>query len=146
MKWVVWFLLGLGLLFGGGTYFAFTLSRNLVEHGKSAEGTVTQLIYGAKGASYPVVRFQTASGETYEEKGRIGSNPPEFKVNDKIKIFYNESNPKDWTPDSWLSLYFLPTLMGFFSAGLLIAGTITGIVSGRRAKGSNYISYSQRRL
>jgi hypothetical protein len=154
MKFVILFLTGMGMLFAGVSYFTFTSSRNLVEGGKIAEGTVTQLSYSISGSSsshsssgsyYPVVRFQTASGEMIEETSRFGSNPPEFKVQDKIRVLYKESDPKDWKVDSFWDLYFLPLMFGIFGGGLLIAATITAVVTRRGAKDANYISYSQRR-
>lgn len=138
------FLMVLGLLFGGATYFTFNSSRNLVEGGKAVEGTVTQVIRSGKGYC-PVVRFETASGQTVEEKTGVGSNPPEFKVQDKVRVYYNESNPKEWIVDSWLNLYFLPSLLGFFSAALLLAATITTAATSCGAKNSRRSSFSQQR-
>ncbi|MBY0550849.1 MAG: DUF3592 domain-containing protein [Candidatus Obscuribacterales bacterium] len=141
---VILFLAGLGLIFGSVSYFTFTCSRSLVEGGKAAEGTVTDLVHSK--AYTPVVRFQTESGETIEGQSQFGSNPPQFKVQDKVRVFYKESNPKEWTIDSWWDLYFLPVMFGAFSGALFLAAAITAAVSSRGAKALNYTSYSQQRL
>lgn len=144
IQFVILFLAGMGLIFGSVSYFTFTGARSLIESGKSAEGTVTALVQG-KGYT-PVVRFQTASGETIEGKSHFGSNPPQFKVQDKVRVFYKDSNPKEWTIDSWWDLYFLPVMFGSFAGGLFLAATIvTAVVTSRGTKDRNYVSYSQQR-
>ena len=145
IQFVILLLAGLGLIFGTVAFFTYSSSHSLVESGKSAEGTVIDLVHSK--AYTPVIRFQTASGETIEGQSHFGSNPPEFRVQDKVRVFYKEGNPKEWTIDSFWDLYFIPIMFGFFAGALLLAATITAAVSGRSgSKGLNYTSYSQQRL
>lgn len=143
IHFVILFLAGIGLIFGSVSYFTFTGSRSLVEGGKTAEGTVTELVHSK--AYTPVVRFQTNSGETIEGQSHFGSNPPQFKVQDKVRVFYKESNPKEWTIDSWWDLYFIPAMFGAFAGALFLAAAITAVVASRGAKDRTFVSYSQQR-
>ncbi len=115
----------------GNFYFQ---SQNLIETGSTASGTVIRLESSAKGASYPIIRFQAESGEIVEDRGKIGSSPPEFKTGDTVPVVYDKSNPKTWTINSWLNLYFLPTLFSSLGAGLTIASLIMLMKDVRRKR------------
>lgn len=112
---VIAFLGAMAILFlslGGIFYFQ---SQKMLKEGGTASGTVVRLESSAKGAYYPVVHFQPDGAAEIEERGKVGSSPPEYKVGDTVQILYEKTNPKNWTINSWLNLYFLPVM--FFSAG-----------------------------
>lgn len=132
-------LSGLAVIFfavAGNFYFQ---SQKLLKEGGTASGTVVSLQSSAKGASYPVIRFQAEGGEVIEERGKVGSSPPEFKVGDTVPIVYEKTNPKNWTINSWLNLYFLPVMFFAFGTGLTIASLITLIHNLRHKRPSGPI-------
>ncbi len=136
---VIILLSGLAAIFfaiAGTFYFQ---SQNLLTQGSTAPGTVVRLEASAKGASYPIIRFQAESGEIVEDRGKVGSSPPEFKVGDTVPVVYDKSNPKTWTINSWLNLYFLPTLFFSFGTAIAIASLIMLIYNARRKRSSGPI-------
>lgn len=128
-KWLALFLALMGMLLGTISLTTYLHSQSLLAEGGTTTGTVTKLESSAKGAYYPVVRFKTDKGEEFEERGKVGSSPPEHRQGETVSVIYNKANPKDWCVNSWLNLYFLPTLFGAFSAALLFAALVVGAYS-----------------
>lgn len=136
---VIIFLSFLAIVFfaiAGNFYFE---SQKLLKKGGTASGTVVSLQSSAKGAYYPIIRFQPEGGEAIEERGKVGSSPPEFKVGDTVPIVYDKSNPKKWNINSWLNLYFLPTMFFGFGTALAFASLITLIFDVKRKRPSGPI-------
>src|SRR3974390_1194455 len=79
--------LGIGSWIAAGT---LRLQRN----GVAAEGHVIRLDRGSKGARFPVVEFQTQSGESVTFKSRSGSSPPSFRVGESVPVLYNPNDPQ----------------------------------------------------
>ncbi len=131
---VIIFLSGLAIIFyaiAGNFYFQ---SQKLLKHGGTASGTVVRLESSAKGAAYPIIRFQAEGGEVIEDRGKVGSSPPEFKAGDRVPVVYDKSNPKTWTINSWLNLYFLPVMFFGFGTALFFASLITLICDVKRKR------------
>jgi hypothetical protein len=131
---VILLLSSLSIVFyavAGTFYFQ---SQRLLKEGGTTSGTVLRLEASGKGASYPIVRFRPDNGEAIEGRGKVGSSPPEFKTGDTVPILYDKGDPKNWTINSWLNLYFLPVLFFAFGSGLTIASFITLIVDVKRKR------------
>ncbi len=122
---VIAFLGVLSVIFFAVAGTCYFQSHKLLTEGGTASGTVVRLESSARGASYPVVHFQPDGAAEIEERGKVGSSPPEYKVGDTVQILYEKTNPKNWTINSWLNLYFLPVLFFAFGTGLAIAFLIT---------------------
>lgn len=131
-KWLVFFLGFLSVVLGTVAFVTYNHAQTLLAEGGTTTGTVVKLESSAKGAYYPIVRFKTESGEELTERGKVGSSPPEHREGETVAVLYNKTNPKDWCINSWLNLYFLPTLFGAFASALLFAAIIVGIFSNRR--------------
>lgn len=128
-KWLVLFLALMGVLLGTISFATYNHSQTLLAQGGTTIGTVVRLESSAKGAYYPVVRFKSDTGEIFEERGKVGSSPPEHRQGETVSVIYNRANPKEWCVNSWLNLYFLPTLFGAFSGALLFAASVVGVFS-----------------
>lgn len=131
---VIAFLGAIAILFlslGGMFYFQ---SQKLLTAGGTTSGTVVRMESSAKGAYYPVIHFQPDGAAEMEERGKVGSSPPEFKVGDTVPILYEKTNPKNWTINSWLNLYFLPVMFLAFGVGLTFASLITLIYNVKRKR------------
>ena len=50
----------------------------------------------------------------------LSSNPPRFKVGQDINVLYEPGNPNKAYINNWMSLYFLPALLG--GLGVLFGG------------------------
>lgn len=117
---LVIFLGFMGICFAAATFFCYNKSQSLVQSGVSAKAVVVELVRSGKGFC-PLLRFQTETGEVIEQKSAVGSNPPSFQKGQEVEVFYEKGNPSNFCPNSFLDLYFLPSLFGFFAAGLSIA-------------------------
>jgi Protein of unknown function (DUF3592) len=93
------------------------------------DGTVVDLSDKGKGYA-PVVEFvRPDSGAPVRFTGRLGSNPPAFRVGEHVGVRYNPDNPQDAVIDQYWQIWFLPTLFGIFSAPFLLGGIAFGVVT-----------------
>jgi hypothetical protein len=93
---------------------ALTLrNRSFLASAATADGVVTEIVWRSGGESdsaHPRVRFQTAGGRQIEFVGNVGSNPPAFRVNDRVRILYDPADPSKASIDSLGQLWF-PALL-----------------------------------
>jgi hypothetical protein len=85
------------ILFGVGIYESAQIAR-LEASGVRAQGEVVRLKSEHSSGNhgyvyYPVVRFRAASNARVEFKDSIGSNPPAYRVGDKVTVLYLADNP-----------------------------------------------------
>ncbi len=119
---VVFSLLG-GLLAAIAVFF---LIRTRIFMGKAQEvkGTVIQMVYSRSsnsGGGYsPVYQFTTIEGQTIVVADNLSSNPPMFKEGQVIDVLYDPENPQKARIKRWMSLYFVPLLLG--GMGLIFGG------------------------
>jgi hypothetical protein len=70
---------------------------------------------GKSSVYYPIVEFQTRSGQTYRCKGQSGTSPAEYAVNDAVTVHYDPAKPTK-------------TFIGTFFS--LLQGTLFSLVLG----------------
>jgi hypothetical protein len=119
---VVFGLVG-GLLFVIAV-FIFINTRLFIGRAQEVKGTVVRMVYrhsseGGGGYS-PVYQFRTITGETIEIQDGLSSNPPMFREGQSIDVLYDPQNPQKARIKRWLSLYFLPVLLG--GLGMIFGG------------------------
>lgn len=119
-------LAGLGMILGAVYFFSST--QSFVSQAATARGTVIDLEYyrsssDSSGSYRPVVRFITAAGEEIVYHSTSGSNPPSYSAGEEVRIYYDPALPNEAKIDSFLDLWFAPTLL----AGM---GSIFGGISG----------------
>ncbi|NMC14391.1 MAG: DUF3592 domain-containing protein [Chloroflexi bacterium] len=112
-------------------------AQSLIENFNTALGTVTGTTYlrnvdetGSTNPSWlihPVVRFTTPQGEEISFTDRVGSNPAEYKVGDKVEVLYNPDHPQEATIKNWMQVWFTP--LGITSIGLLLILGLIGWAS-----------------
>ncbi len=132
MAKVILILGGMAILFGMIAAYFYYESHKLMSEGGTASGTVVKMEHSSSRSYYPIINFQASAGQIVEGRSRVGSSPPQFTAGQTVQVFYDKSNPKNWILNSWLDLYFLPTLFGAFSGGLALATTIMLIYRNRR--------------
>jgi hypothetical protein len=144
VKSIYWVLILIGTLAaitsGIAIYFFFQ-SQDLVNNGTSTKGTIVDLrheVTDKSGVYYPVVKFQSSTGDVLEVKTSFGSSPPTHKIGDSVEIFYDKNNPKRWTINHPFYLYFLVGIFGFFGVLLTIATIVVlfATIRGRTVHGT----------
>ncbi len=134
-------VVGAGLLVGA--LFAVQNTRSFVGEAVSAQGTVVDLVQsrsssdsGDRYTYAPVVRFDTAQGETVTFTSSVASSPPSYRVGETVDLLYSPTEPKRARIRDWFSLWGVATILGslgtVFSA-VSIGLTVIGIRS-RRAR------------
>lgn len=71
---------------------------------------------------YPVFAYY-AGGQLYKERFFQGSNPPEFQVNQEVKLCYNKRNPSQYIIAQKTAADYVPTMLyvgGFICCMLAI--------------------------
>ena len=84
---------------------------------------------GARYIYHPVVKFTPEGGTEIEFKGHTGSNPPEHKPGDSVRVIYNPANPQEAMIDSFLDLYrtpLIPAGLGVFLLALFAGLPLMG--------------------
>ncbi|MBI3440579.1 MAG: DUF3592 domain-containing protein [Proteobacteria bacterium] len=90
----------LSLLLIGASYFSYSKTHELTVHGVQASGTVVRMdkSYSSSGshthATYqPVVSFADQNGRVITFHDSIRSNPPAYRVGEKVTVLYLTQNP-----------------------------------------------------
>ena len=123
---------GLIFIVLGGAFMlvgAFSLYRTkrFVEEAVPAFGEVVGLReHHGDGVTYsPIVRFPTPAGGFVEFTETVSSNPPGYKVGDRVRVLYHRQDIRRARVASTWRLYFIAMLFGglggiFFVVGLLV--------------------------
>ena len=86
------------VLFAVGIYQSAKIAR-LEATGLRAQGEVIRLKSESSSGDhggysyYPIVRFRTENSARVEFKDSVGSNPPSYRVGDKVTVLYLADNP-----------------------------------------------------
>jgi hypothetical protein len=80
-----------------------------------AEGRVIDYAYSSD-VAHPIAQFATPDGRRWEFQETWGSNPPEFKLEQKVDVRYDPANPRNAFINSFVGQWILP---GIF---LLVGG------------------------
>jgi hypothetical protein len=116
---IIAIIIGAGPLFLGWQWRSYT--QAMIAAMLPAEGRVAQLIpltdHKGKAMFYPIVEFRTAEGQTIRFQGSTGSNPPTYRVGEKVQVRYDPQSPESAVIDSW-DLWLPSTILigagGFF--------------------------------
>jgi len=117
-----------GILVALALFFLMRVRRFLAG-ANEARGQVVQMVYRSgsdDGGGYSAVyQFKTLDGQTIMKQDSLSSNPPRFKVGQDIKVLYEPGNPNKAYINNWMSLYFLPGLLGLL--GVIFGGVGVGL-------------------
>ncbi|TMM58799.1 DUF3592 domain-containing protein [Maribacter algarum] len=118
-------------LFAGGMvslYFAmrsYNNTRDLLSTGIKTTATVVEMITvsGSDGSTYkPVFEFADRQQEVRRYESDISSNPPAYKVGEKVKIVYDEKDDDEVKTISFWGLYRWCIVLLCIASPLLIIG------------------------
>jgi hypothetical protein len=79
-------------------------TRQFLAVAVAADGVVVDLSQSVDedGSTYfPVVRFVAPDGQVVRFESGIGSNPPDYRVGDPVRVLYDPSNPRTARLDTW---------------------------------------------
>ena len=94
------------------SFFLSGGTQNFLKNAISTDGTVLELVesinHNSHGSSYiyaPKISFTTKNGEEYTVVSNSGSNPPAYRVGQKVGVLYNPKNPTDFRINSFLDIW-----------------------------------------
>ena len=64
----------------------------------------------------PIVRFETADGETHEFQSGLRTYPPAYRTGEVVSVVYDPAVPGAATIRGVLSLWFMPIILVFIGA------------------------------
>jgi hypothetical protein len=70
----------------------------------------------------PVIKFKDNAGNEHMMESSVSSDPPAYKIGDKVPLLYPEGKPKEAFIDSFMEKWFTPIMLG-------VAGVVMFIVS-----------------
>jgi Protein of unknown function (DUF3592) len=129
---VVGLLVGLALLFGGA-YFVHHAHLDeflgLIAKSQTAEGTVIENRPVASARTVPhtsyqaIVAFADQNGRPVMLPDQIAFSPPSFRVDQKVRVFYDPQNPQHAMIDRGRKNFIIPGICLVFG-GLIVLGSI----------------------
>jgi hypothetical protein len=110
------FFVALGAIFAAPSVIhLFTYER--------AEGRVIDYAYSGDMA-YPIVHFTTPDGRRWEFEENIGSSPPEFKLEQKVDVRFDPSNPRNAFINSIINLWIFSGIFWLVGGVFALIGWI----------------------
>jgi hypothetical protein len=73
---------------------------------------------------YPLVKFTTSTGETVVFESKVGTRSPEYKKGDRIAILYHSQKPYAAMINTWIYLWFFPTIFSATGSLTLFIGAV----------------------
>jgi hypothetical protein len=133
-RFVAWLLLLLGAGAVGGGALWWRDQQRFIATAAVADGTVTELRRSGSRSNTmaPVVVFRTASGQQVTWVSATSSNPPAYRVGERVRMQYDPANPSSAQIEgSFLARFgsFIPIGIG---ALLLLVGLALGPLRRRR--------------
>jgi hypothetical protein len=113
-----------GILFLVIGMFVLIEMQHFLQRATSATtAVVVECFSTGKGSCTPVLKFETASGETITVTSSFSSSG--FEVGQQVQVVYNPHNPHEASISSFMALWFLPSIfLGIGGLFFLIGGGI----------------------
>jgi hypothetical protein len=73
---------------------------------------------------FPVVEFETESGRLVEFQSSVGSNPPMYRVGQRVSVLYDPDDPKQASIDSFVSRWLAILVPGCMGGIFLFLGGV----------------------
>jgi hypothetical protein len=120
------FLLALGA-------FSVVRTEMFIHSSIAVDGKIVDMrqMRGRRGAIFaPVFRFNLQDGQVYVVGSNTGTNPPQFKIGDRVKVLYRPGHPEGARIDSFGQLFLFPLAAGIVGGSL----TVLTVLIFRRAQ------------
>lgn len=103
----------------------YTKTNKLISRGVKTTATVTRLIEidGDDGYTYKAVfEFEGRNSTNYQLTSAVSSNPPMYKIGDRVKVVYNPNDPEEVKMVSFWGLYRWSVVLLSIACPLIIIG------------------------
>ena len=111
----------------GGSVLSFVNARNFLRRAKRTEGVVIENALAENsdgGAKYlPIVFFQTGNAQ-HTLAGRTATNPPLYRVGDRVIVCFSPENPNNAKIYSQWEIYHNVWLFLLFDAAAFVAALV----------------------
>lgn len=111
----------------GLPFFIFGLKElyqvsKFVARGEKTNGVIVAMKkhQGVGGKYFPLVRFQTKDGKTIDFTPGNGSNPPMYKLFDRVPVIYDSAYPEAAAINSFIEIWLGPIIYAGLGMLLLI--------------------------
>lgn len=92
---------------------------DFVRRASAAEGRIVEC------GSTPVFAYSDADGATHRVRSGYGSEPPRYRLGDRVAVLYDPAEPARAEIDDYYTLWHGPTILLFVGTVGVIAGFIT---------------------
>ena len=116
------FLTAAMLCFGTSFLFYKKSKAYLAKAGK-AEGTVKDLEKSG-GVYYPIFEFQPPDGKPVTIKATTGSDPPSYKIGDKVDVVFDPKSPHEAKVNTIFQTYLESLISGALGALIFVIGLV----------------------
>ena len=118
----LFFMLVSVILFGWGIYSYMNKTENFKTY-KSTEGTVTRMRVvppnDNSGETYaPIFKYKDAAGKEYTYESKHSSDPPDYKVGERVQLIYDPADPEEVYVDSFREKWVLTIVL--FICGIVV--------------------------
>lgn len=129
---VVFSMIGFLMLMGAGLWAQKTFSFK--ERAQAVEGEVVEMVAnrGSDSTTYAPKYSFMANGQQYNVISSTSSNPPAYSVGEKVQVLFDPANPLDARIDSFMGLWFGPTLISVMGSIFFLVGVIPLFLVWRR--------------
>jgi Protein of unknown function (DUF3592) len=120
--------IALALIFAACCIGFYEHSKGILSADLPAVGTVIANVPGAgvQGSNatvlYPQFAFISSDGATHTITSTSGSAPADYSVGQKVSVLYPVQHPEQAILNTFMQLWFLPTLMGVLGVGFFLIG------------------------
>ncbi|MGF1535684.1 MAG: DUF4870 domain-containing protein [Elainellaceae cyanobacterium] len=115
----------------GSTYWA-NRRRSWLATLSAMQGTVTQVLEKTEEDGdilyQPVIKFKTASGESYQLSTLWWSDSPSHQVGESVEVLYPPANPDQAILNGWSEKWLMTTLALVLSTVLLVFSMIPSLI------------------
>lgn len=114
--------------FFAGALFCCLKTRSFLRAARRTEGVVVANAAARNsdgGETFvPIVQFATAGDARVEIAGRVASNPPAYRIGERVRVAYLPKRPHDARILTFFNLYWLPLMFLIFAAATAFAAMI----------------------
>jgi hypothetical protein len=133
------FLMPIGALLLLGAAWNVSSTRTWIARAIEVPGSVIEMarVRDSDNTGYmfaPVVRFNTVEGNSVEFQSGFRSNPPAYRTGQTVSVLYDPAEPRSAAIRGFLTLWFMPMILGFIGSVFLMVGTAMVVLSGWAGK------------
>ena len=125
-------LVGAGLLLGAA--YLYQRRQDFLRRARQAQGEIVDFRRMSGGSStssrrrehrVPVVRFRTARGETVQFTSDTYSAMNNYRLGQKVTVYYDPARPGEARIAGWAELWFAPFILALVGLGALVIPPFT---------------------